>query len=305
MPFEKNEKTCNSVVFTLRAKTTLLQIVLFIFLIAAFSPVNDADFPNQAGNEPSVEITVLDSKVSPVDGKILVYVPEGDFIMGSDTGGSINNDPEHVVFLHAFWIDQTEVSNGQYLECVNRGACSPPGNQQAYGLNNHYDEIVYKDNPVEFVNWFQATDYCKWAGRRLPTEAEWEKAARGTEGWPYPWGNDPPNWDLLNYKGSYGQVNPLGGTNKVGSYPAGASPNGALDMAGNVNEWVADWYEQNYYDRSPFDNPQGPLSGTTKVIRGGDWSTYDVAIYSAYRSSINPDLMLSGIGFRCAVSASQ
>ncbi len=185
---------------------------------------------------------------------------------------------------------------------MKSGACSPPGDEQEFGLYNHYDEIEYKDHPVEFVNWYQANDYCQWAGRRLPTEAEWEKAARGSEGWLYPWGDERPNRELLNFKGSYGQVNPLGGTNKVGSYPAGASPYGALDLAGNVSEWVADWYEQQYYKNSPSENPQGPASGTTKVVRGGDWATYDVVIFSSYRISIQPGLTLSGIGFRCAES---
>lgn len=272
---------------------------------SVFSPVGGAKLPTQTGNDTPVVISVQDSRISPVDQMVLVYVPEGNFIMGSDAMGPVNNGPEHVVSLDAFWIDQTEVSNGQYLECVKSGACSPPGDQKEYGLYNHYDEIEYKDYPVEFVNWYQASDYCQWAGRRLPTEAEWEKAARGSEGWLYPWGNERPNRKLLNYKGSNGQVNPLGGTNRVGSYPAGASPYGVLDLAGNVSEWVADWYEQHYYKSSPSENPQGPTSGTTKVVRGGDWDTYDVVIFSSYRISIKPGLTLSGTGFRCAESGSR
>ncbi len=289
----------------MKKKKHCLVLVVWIVLLACsiFSPVGNSSSPDQNSIEASVEITIHDSRVSPVDGMVLIYVPEGDFIMGSDDGAFINNNPEHVVSLSEFWIDQTEVSNGQYLECVKGGACSPPGDQQEYGLYNHYDEIEYRDFPVEFVNWYQAGEYCQWAGRRLPTEAEWEKAARGSEGWLYPWGNESPNRNLLNYKGSNGQVNSLGGTNKVGSYPAGASPYGVLDSAGNVSEWVADWYEQDYYQSSPVENPQGPLSGITKVVRGGDWNTYDSVIFSAYRISVAPKLKLSGIGFRCAASA--
>jgi len=226
-------------------------------------------------------------QVAPLDGMTLVYVPASEFQMGSD------DDPGnqvHTIYLDAFWIDQTEVTNEMYAKCISTGTCQaivPLPEEKFYG--NH--------QPAVFVDWDRANAYCTWAGRRLPTEAEWEKAARGTDGRAYPWGDQPRNPQLLNYN------NNVEKTSDVGSYPAGASPYGALDMEGNVSEWVADWYDSNYYSNSPARNPQGPSSGSEKVMRGGAWDESDLYPYaSSFRGYDGP--MGSGyrFGFRCATS---
>lgn len=233
--------------------------------------------------------------ISPRDGMTMMYVPEGGFLMGSE-GGDSDESPVHTVYLDAYWIDQTEVTNAQYQQCVEDGACSLPDETGSYSRNNYYGNSAYADYPVIDVNWNQANDYCEWAGRRLPTEAEWEKAARGTDGRTYPWGEKSPSADLANYNGN------VGDTTEVGSYPAGASPYGALDMAGNVLEWVADWYDEDYYASSPLENPQVPAGGDYRVIRGGSWWWWE-GLRTAYRTSYdNADSNLR-IGFRCAMDA--
>ncbi len=234
--------------------------------------------------------------VSLKDGMAMVYIPEGEFLMGSEDGDS-DEKPEHTVYLNAYWIDQTEVTNAQYQQCVKDGACSSPYRSSSYSRNNYYGNSTYADYPVIYVNWNQANDYCEWAGRRLPTEAEWEKAARGTDGRTYPWGEESPNADLANYN-----IN-VGDTTEVGSYPAGASPYGTLDMAGNVWEWVADWYGGSYYDSSPLENPQGPASGDYRVVRGGSWDLHEGYLRTANRLNLVYDnSYYSYPGFRCALS---
>src|SRR5690606_19387879 len=142
----------------------------------------------------------------------------------------------HTVYLDAYWIDQTEVTNALFAKCVEDGDCTPPVQSVSSAGLPYYGNPRYDNFPVMRVNWYQANAYCQWADRRLPTEAEWEKAARGTDGRTYPWGNETLNSNLLNHNYS------VGDTTEVGSYPAGASVYGALDMAGNVGEWVNDWY---------------------------------------------------------------
>jgi formylglycine-generating enzyme required for sulfatase activity len=191
----------------------------------------------------------------PTDGMVMVYVPEGEFLMGSPSGqGNDDEHPQHTVYLDAFWIDQTEVTNAQYRKCLEAGVCRKP----VCWDNSDYNA---PDQPVVCVSWGDARTYCEWAGVRLPSEAEWEKAARGTDGRVYPWGNEAPICERANYAVCVGKAA------SAGSYPAGVSPYGALDMAGNVWEWVADWYAGNYYSRSPARNPQGGagLGGETRV----------------------------------------
>jgi formylglycine-generating enzyme required for sulfatase activity len=226
------------------------------------------------------------------DGATLVYVPEGEFIMGSNFGS--DEQPTHTVYLDAFWIDQTEVTNAMYAKCMSAGACQPPLGNSSSTRSSYYGNSEFNDYPVIYVDWNQAKTYCAWAGRRLPTEAEWEKAARGTDGNIYPWGNDAPNNNLLNYNSA------VGDTTEVGKYPGGKSPYGAYDMAGNVWEWVNDWYRENYYQSSPVSNPLGPESGQYHVVRGSSW--YDnYGVRSAFRGQF--DSMYGNIlGFRCAVS---
>jgi len=216
----------------------------------------------------------------------MVYVPAGEFIMGSDEGES-DEQPVHTVHLDAFYIDETEVTNAQYRACVEAGACDAPSD------TTYYDNADYAQHPVVFVSWNDADVYCKWADKRLPTEAEWEKAARGTDGRMYPWG-EGLDCDHAQYSECDGQAVP------VGSKPKGASPYGALDMAGNVWEWVADWYDESYYSHSPSHNPQGPDLGEYRVLRGGSWDNVPYNVQSAPRDRRSPDSWVDGRGFRCA-----
>lgn len=238
--------------------------------------------------------------VSPVDGMVAVYVPAGDFLMGSDKAkdnqADSNELPQHTVYLEAYWIDKYEVTNAQYARCLADSQCTPPHASSSYTHSSYYGDSQFTDYPVIYVGWNQAQAYCTWAGQRLPSEAEWEKAARGSEGHIYPWGNQSPDSSLANYNQNAGD------TSKVGNYPSGASPYRALDMAGNVWEWVNDWYSETYYQQSPLKNPTGPTSGTYRVLRGGSWSSYGWIVRSAIRYRIEPDFGSFDIGFRCAAS---
>ena len=229
------------------------------------------------------------------------FVPAGQFIMGSDTYNEIMSAP---VYLDAFWIDQTEVTNAMFAEFVSathyRTDAEKSGTGYVYQASS--DDAVKTSGanwqhphgpasnikgldqyPVVQVSWNDAAAYCKWAGRRLPTEAEWEKAARGTDGRLYPWGNQDWAGNLANFMDR--QLNPTysvddghAGIAPVGSYPDGASPYGALDMAGNVAEWVADWYADPYPQSDQTTtvvNPQGPASGKSRGMRGGAWMSND------------------------------
>jgi formylglycine-generating enzyme required for sulfatase activity len=233
------------------------------------------------------------TQVTAIDRMVQVLVPAGEFLMGSadsDKNAESDEKPQHKVTLDAYWIDRTEVTRGQYDRCVAAGKCAAPETGDA-GNKNH---------PVVGVTWDNAAAYCAWAGRRLPTEAEWEKAARGTDGRMYPWGNAAPDCGRANYAGKSGTC--AGGTTMMESYPAGASPYGVLDMAGNVWEWVSDWYGSTYYSSSPVNNPTGPQNGQARVLRGGGWSSTDRSIQAMRRNSHLPMNQSNTIGFRCAVA---
>jgi len=235
--------------------------------------------------------------ISPVDGMPLVCVPAGDFLMGStgDTGNS--EKPQHTVYMDAYWIDQTEVTNAQYARCVAAGDCQAPGSVESNHRDNYYGNSKYADYPVIYVSWDDAVAYCEWAGRALPSEAEWEKAARGTDGRIYPWGNQVPNSGLLNFNMN------IGDTTAVGSYPDGVSPYGALDMAGNVWEWTQDWYDENYYSsQTTWRNPAGPSSGDGRVVRGGSWVNNSRNVRAANRGWFAPVIRDIDQGFRCRLS---
>jgi formylglycine-generating enzyme required for sulfatase activity/serine/threonine protein kinase len=244
-----------------------------------------------------VPVTPVATQVSPVDGMTLVYIPSGQFLMGSletDAKAGIEEKPQRSVYLSVYWIDQTEVTNAMYTRCVREGACPPPKETRSKTRPAYYDEPAFGNYPVIYVSWQDADAYCRWAGRRLPSEAEWEKAARGSDGRTYPWGEIPPGPGLANFN------NQVGDTRMVGSYPSGASPYGALDMAGNVAEWVADWYDADYYPIAPDSNPTGPEDGEFRVLRGGSWYNLARAMRAAFRLSNYPDLQSDAVGFRCA-----
>jgi len=247
----------------------------------------------------------------PADGMVMVYVPAGNFSMGKNEG-YLDEQPVHTVSLDAFWIDQTEVTNAMYAQCVQAGVCQPPSDTGYNTRGIYYGNSQYADYPVIFVDWYNADTYCQWADAHLPSEAEWEKAARGMDGRTYPWGDAYPTCSLLNHQidtflattggGRWIVSGCIGDTSKAGSYPSGASPYGALDMAGNVKEWVADWYDPNYYANSPASNPTGPASGQYRVLRGGSWNCDGYNVRSANRYYDDPARTYNDIGFRCVLS---
>jgi len=227
---------------------------------------------------------------------LMVNVPPGDFMMGNIEYD--DQSPVHRVYLDEYWIDQTEVTNRMYAACVADGVCKPPISFSSSFQESYYGKAEFENFPVIYVSQKFARTYCAWAGGRLPTEAEWEKAARGTDERKYPWGNDSPSCKLANYQGC--KVD----TVAVGSYPDGASPYGALDMAGNVWEFVNDWYGMAYYSLSPDSNPQGPASGDGDyvVLRGGSWSNPQEFLATTYRLDDGQDNMYTTFGFRCSKS---
>jgi formylglycine-generating enzyme required for sulfatase activity len=228
----------------------------------------------------------------------MVYVPKGKFWMGSsdsDPYALSDEKPQHEVYLDAFWIDRAEVTNAQYQLCVSEGWCDLPSKLNSHTRDSYYNNLDFSNYPVIYVSWYQAEAYCRWAGKRLPTEAEWEKAARGTMGYVYPWGEGI----ACNYA-NYGSC--VGDTSEVGSYPAGASPYGALDVVGNVWEWVADWYGSSYYISSPVQNPQGPDSGHRRVRRGGAWNEKSGHVRVTDRYYDGPSEVDANAGFRCIFS---
>ena len=233
------------------------------------------------------------------DKMVMVYVPAGEFLMGSAADEGYDNEhPQHTVSLDAFWIDKTEVTNAQYRKCVEAGTCREPTSCD-WGEPTYSDPSKAK-HPVVCVGWDDATAYCTWVEARLPTEAEWEKAAGGTDGRKYPWGNSEPDCKQANYWGKDGGC--VGETSAVGSYPTDISPYGALDMAGNVWEWVSDWFDDGYYARSPASNPPGPASGQERVLRGGSWYFTAVGLRTTARFRYLPDARGDVAGFRCAAS---
>ena len=253
------------------------------------NPVTETPVESPTSSEPGIGSTMTGDA-----GMTLVYVPAGLFRMGSDFGET-DEVPVHEVNLDAFWIDQTEVTNKMYAACVAADTCAPPASSSSQTQASYYGNTRFDNYPVIYVNWDNARAFCAWAGRRLPTEAEWEKAARGTDERAYPWGKV-----ITSALANYG--NKVGDTTAAGNYEDGKSPYGALDMAGNVLEWVSDWYDETYYESSPASNPLGPDAGNLRVLRGGSWNKTDYSARSASRSMEDPTNSDNRIGFRCALS---
>lgn len=226
----------------------------------------------------------------------MVEIPAGEFAMGSDGVRALEDErPVHRVWLDRFSMDLHEVATAQYAEFLTATQRPVPWQWNSMDLSHPHDR------PVIGVDWSDADAYCRWKGKRLPTEAEWEKSARGTDGRLYPWGNQFPRNDLANFalgaRFSYSQV-----LMPVQSYEQGKSPYGLYHMAGNVWEWVQDWYAVNYYEVSPERNPQGPEEGQFKVLRGGSWSDLPKYLLTYGRFKLPPVTRNSYTGFRCAQS---
>ncbi len=235
----------------------------------------------------------------------MVSIPAGTYTIGPDES-SPENGPAHEVTLDAFEIDMYEVTNREFREFINSDSCPGPliegnpdpcvydGAVQSVTRDDYWTSTQYQYYPVINVRWDQADAYCRWLGKRLPTEAEWEVAARGTDGRKYPWGDTPPTCDRANFEGCAAD------TIEVGSLPDGVSPFGVYDMAGNVAEWVADYYNPTYYQWGDTDNPTGPPSGATRVVRGGSWFCSEDKTASTFRDQADPRAQYNSIGFRCA-----
>jgi len=313
-------------------------IAVFIFLALTGCsntlPKPAKPLPLEPGNIlASPTATLLDelgtTTISLIDEMTLVFVPAGEFKMGSELGLT-DEQPAHTVMLDSFWLDKTEVTNAMYSLCVQAGQCDRPNLLGSYEDQetalDYFDDQKLKDHPVAFVSWNDAKNYCTWAGRRLPTEAEWEKAATWNpitnEQQIYPWGNE---FDCK--KGNYDDEIILDASlmpdtspncdgfprsSPAGSFPEGASPYGALDMGGNVWEWVNDAFIEtdpftnsvNYYANSPVFNPPGvdPAISEYRVMRGGSWNFTFGFGRAAYRLWFGLDDSYDGIGFRCAIS---
>jgi eukaryotic-like serine/threonine-protein kinase len=218
------------------------------------------------------------------------YIPAGEFIMGD--GVSKQKFPAHKVYLDAYWIDQFEVTNAMMAICVRSGKCQHPA---AY--DKFYDQPQYADYPVVYITWWTAEAFCEAAGGKLPTEAQWEKATRGADGRIYPWGDVAPDKALLNFNLQ------RQGLTSVYDYLRGISPYGLLNMAGNAREWVWDWYAPDYYQHSPYKNPQGPDTGADKSLRGGSYSDNTQEVQAFHRTHHDPNSAGLNRGFRCAYPA--
>lgn len=260
-------------------------------------PVSTAVAPTQTSAPvvlPTATVEILSPTILPteapptqrtssVDGMPQVFIPQGTFRMGGmDARRAPDEVPVHEVTIDAFWMDQLEVTNAMYAICVRAGTCEPPQSFESQRRFDYFENPEFKDYPVVYVTWGQAKTYCEWANRGLPTEAEWERAARGDDFRTFPWGEDKPDWRFANFNFIAKD------TSRVGSYPLGASPFGVFDMAGNVAEWTNDFYDFDFYETSELLNPLGPQTSSSlnRVVRGGSLGDAEINIRVSKRSSV-------------------
>lgn len=321
-----------SVMYGNRGRSLYLTTAVLLIALLIIQGCTGMSLPDNAVQTPASSSAVVppgSRQLRTLDGMTVVYVPEGTFRMGSDyletayarqlcrkylrqdmvaacqQSNYGDESPAHTVTLEAFWIDQTEVSNAQYAKCELAGACEPPAERKSHYHSGYYGAPAYADYPVIFVTRDKASAYCDWVGARLPTEAEWEYAARGPESSIFPWGNTFDG-TRLNYCDTNCDAGPndptiddgYADTAPVGSFPTGASWIGALDMAGNVREWTAGWYAA--YPAATHINPTGNEPGELIVPRGGSWIDNPSLVRSANRGGNTPDYYRDYYGFRCA-----
>lgn len=257
--------------------------------------------------------TPIQFEINQKDGAYLIPIPAGEFIMGSDYGADPYfmgaEGPSHKVYVDTFSIYRTEVTNGMFQVCVSEQACPKPDENGSRTHSDYYGNSKYDNYPVIHVSWESAQSYCKWAGGRLPTEAEWEKAARGEDGRLFPWGNDPPYDGQINMCDNYcadsgnrtAYIDDYPDVAPVGVHLGSESPYGVLDMSGNVWEWVFDWITAGYPKSYEYENPKGPASGSARVLRGGSWRNIIAEIRTVVRISLTPEKSLDTVGFRCVI----
>jgi formylglycine-generating enzyme required for sulfatase activity len=295
-------KDVNQVVQEMNAASTAQSVAgtQAVLMVTATSVAMTANAPTPTITPTATPEPQLGTfRTSPVDGMVQVYVPSGTFLMGSTDDfneAELQEKPQHSVYLDGYWMDQTEVTQGMFKRCIASGTC--PDVVHDLEQNPNFTNSEYDNHPAVYVSWDQAKTYCERVGRRLPTEAEWEKAARGTDGRLYPWGDLPPNGNQALFDKAMNTTRP------VGSYPDGMSPYGALDMIGNVREWVFDFYSEYYYGESAERNPTGPTEAEDNehVLRGAAWTDAVHYTHLAMRFHHVPWSPGDNRGFRCAAS---
>lgn len=258
-------------------------------------------------NQRSIQTIILEKFICEWDEMEIILIPEGDFLMGTNENKRETSQyvigaetPEHTVFLDAYYMAKYPLTNAQYNEFLK---------ENQYPQPKYWDDKDFNgpDHPVVGVSWHDAAKFCGWLSKktggkyRLPTEAEWEKACRGTDGRAYPWGDEEPTPAHANFDECINHTTP------INAYPMNKSPYGCMDMVGNVGEWCVDWFDYFYYKRSPYRNPTGPdsqpkgsMSGNHRSFRGGYWRFNTLGIESYCRSGHNPSYSMDAIGFRCA-----
>jgi formylglycine-generating enzyme required for sulfatase activity len=245
--------------------------------------------------KPEKSDSAFGREITGKDGAPMVSIPAGEFWMGSPNDeGTANEHPRHWVYLDAYDMDRFEVTVSRYADFLQSTGRQAPHDWAKVKISKH------SNLPVVGVSWNDAETYCRWAGKRLPTEAEWEKAARGTDERTYPWGDEQPTSGLANFGKTHTRRVYDERLAPVESYEAGNSPYGLHHMAGNVYEWTADWFDEDFYAKSPQRNPTGPSSGQYRMLRGGSWLFKPIDVRSAHRSYTTPTNQYDYIGFRCA-----